>query len=86
MLSDSTTMFKAANEIVKMDHIRVNVFAFNDTYCFSEMTFAHAACGFYFKDPLANKCYGFVASHPDMLIPLNAILDIFEASGNNLTL
>jgi hypothetical protein len=86
MLSDATTMFKAANEMVKVDHIRVDFFAFNNTYYFSEMTFAHGSCGLYFKEPMANKFYGFVASHPDLLIPPNAILDLYEAPGSNVTL
>jgi hypothetical protein len=79
MLSDATTLFKAANEMAKVDHVRVDFFAFNNAYYFSEMSMAHGSCGLYFKEPMANKFYGFVASHPEILIPPNAILDIYEA-------
>mmetsp|Transcript_17895 Transcript_17895/g.29616 ORF Transcript_17895/g.29616 Transcript_17895/m.29616 type:complete len:549 (-) Transcript_17895:903-2549(-) len=77
MLDDATALYAAIAKSVNLSFVRVDFLEFNSSYAFGEFKFHHEACSSYCDKPMADKFYGFVATHSDLNIPANAVFDVF---------
>ena len=60
----------------ELRHVRIDFFVYGDQFAFAELTFEHSACSRLFQDAIANKFYGYVATHPDVVVDPDAILEL----------
>ena len=77
MLEQSSRLYKGIkSRYNKLRHVRIDYFVYGDQFAFAELTFQHAACSRLFKNPIANRFYGYVASHHDVVVDPDAILEL----------
>lgn len=76
MLDKAVALYEAVEKKAgaKFPYIRVDFLVLGTSYYFVEFTFHPDGCKNYFpRGSIANKFYGFVATHPDLDIPSSAI-------------
>ena len=77
MLRDSQSLYdKVKQNVPAMVHMRVDFFVYKGTYAFAEITFSHNNCKTIFEDDIPNRLYGYIATHPDVNIQPDTILDL----------
>lgn len=79
MLQHSKILYDKVKESVpSMVHMRVDFFVYNNgaKYAFAEITFSHSSCKSIFVNNIANQFYGYLATHPNVNIHPDFIIDL----------
>ena len=83
LLEEASALHKAVEERLdyKLAFLRVDFIVVGTAHYFGEFTFYLDKCNAYFeKGSIANKLYGFVATHPELDIPAS-VIHVIGASG-----